>query len=178
MRINPTPADSLIATHNVLQDRHLATELTDWLGDNTAVTRIMSFSYIELQHLLTAGAGHNWSLDTVNRWIDANAATNYYLGIHLPDGVIVTAFGVTAQEVSSDIEFRLERSAHATGITENMGTVGANGTMSETTDTIIERATIDNDTYAYYILVLIATGGTESRIRGIKIDYTVVRPQP
>jgi hypothetical protein len=96
--------------------------------------------------------------------------TNLNLPVNLPNGAIVTA--VYAAISGTITRINLVRSLLTNSTEEIMGGVTATGE-----DTSISNATIDNETYSYFVDCYNNTGAVRS-IYGIKITYTIESPLP
>lgn len=151
-----------------------------WDAANAAVTRLYSISPIEICLARdVAGTAFTWEYDTANRWAQSVTQDVCGLGIHLPHGAIVTGFRVYCQEIgTANLNVTLYDQNAVGGAPRPMATITAGASLVEVADVAIDYATIDNDTYSYYINLSHTTDNAETRISKIQIDYTVTAPQP
>ena len=123
-----------------------------------------------------ASGGVNWDA-LQNRWMSYRGAfcgwtgstgsASGYLAVNLPHGAIVTSFYVNSD---SGVSTYLKRSI-LTGTSNNtMATVAGTGT-----DSSIDYATIDNNSYKYYIYTTHSSGTHD--VNGIYITYTIIQPE-
>lgn len=168
-------ADARIPIHSSV------TEKAKWVADNSAVTRYYSVDAIEVAKAERPDGTRDWSYNETSRYATASIASFYnYLGIHLPHGATVTALRVTGQRVTgADLTTWLAGHTRSGTTYTIMATVVQGTSMSEVSDTSIIGVCnpINNDLYGYSLRFYIDNSGTKY-IRGIQIDYTVVRPQP
>ena len=66
---------------------------------------------------------------------------------------------------------------HTTGEAMAQIAYGA-GQNGEKSDTTIDNATIDNETYQYYVQITQTIWSENTYINGIKISYTITQPLP
>ncbi len=150
-----------------------------WNAANAATTRYWSIAGQALVVLTSDDSNKYWTYDDANDWCQSTTIANSIIPINLPDGAIITAFRVTSQETGSGVlVFRLYRAAHSDGTEAILASTVGSATMEEVADTDIDNATVDNNTYGYYIQVRHTTNANETRLNAIQIDYTVTAPQP
>ncbi len=115
---------------------------------------------------------YNWDEYIGQAYISTSAYFTSHMGVHLPDGATVTALRVYGQESSKPITTYLYRETRSSGAESEMATVNSTANFEEISDTAINNATIDNDTYAYFIKIVVGSAGGSAKMRGIQIDYT------
>ena len=120
------------------------------------------------------GAVHSYDWDEYIGQAHAycGIAGTYHMGVHLPHGAVVTALRVIGQEASKPITTYLYQETQSSGAESEMATVGSTSIYEEVADTTINNATIDNDTYAYFLKVVVGSAGGNAKLRHIQIDYT------
>ena len=149
-----------------------------WNADNSTVTRYKSWDYHGLAITVDSSGGSlMWSIDDSNDWVENSSTPNGYFGVEFPDGATITAFRVWCQTPTGSMVVELFRASLSGTDGNQLALINGDATMQEQNDLVISDPVIDNANYGYYVKFGLGGSG-EKRVRGIRIDYTVVKPQP
>lgn len=172
--------DGSISNVGVLTVTNLSLK-ANWDTDNSPVTRTMSVSPLVLTAYKDTDGTQRWVWDNPNGYVENNT-NGFYTYIPLPNGLpngaVITAFRVTfAGNATFTTDLRRRRQ-NSTAMEICATTTHTSSSIVEQADTSISNNPVDNDDWAYELRTLIGGGGSTSKMYGIQIDYTVVRPQP
>lgn len=114
--------------------------------------------------------------------------TSGYAAVHLPNGAVVTAVRacILDSSVLTNVTVLLLRrtpdNSLAGGTMASMASTGSDPNIRTFSDTSISAATIDNDTYMYYLRADFPAGASlyidNPNLSGVKIEYTTDSPAP
>ena len=102
---------------------------------------------------------------------------NGYLDCQLPHDAIVTEFYSYVNIAAGTVTISIIRCIK-TGTTAATLAQNAHSAAGGLTDTEISNATIDNDTYYYYIQIARASHSGNTYVDGMGIKYTILEPKP
>ncbi len=116
---------------------------------------------------------------------NAPAATvTFYAPLNLPNGAIVTRLEaqVLDDDATQSIDIDLQRvsSAGATGLRATASSAANSPSIQTITQNTIALATIDNDTYAYYVKAqwTVPASIFDIRVYRVQVNYTIAAPLP
>lgn len=154
--------------------------LARWDADNpTSATRFYAIHAAEVAAAIQGGTAgtHLYTYDVSNKWATTTTNNTSYIGVNFPHGATITALRAWMQNVTSaNASINLRRLTRSDTTDTVFATVNATTTLTEIADTTPTEV-INNDLYGYGIQ-LAPLNTNAFNIRGIQIDYTVVRPQP
>jgi hypothetical protein len=148
-----------------------------WWTPQTRYYSMCGTNFVEIE------SGYNFS-----RYVNAlyknsgDTNTQMWIGqVNLPDGATVTSFTVWYYDNHADnLTVTLYRIPLGTASASPMAEVASSGTPGDGsgTDTGIAGATIDNNTYAYYVFFSFSANntGTNLKFRYARIGYTITGP--
>lgn len=175
--------------HNALKDAVIAIEtllgitgahaFSFWDAANPAITRYWCMGGRALLGLTQIDGSHSWTYDEGNQWLQSVVIADNFIGVNLPHGAVVTAMRVVCQKTSSASgRVMLYRLANSSGAEDLMASCNFTTSLVVVNDVSPSDATIDNDTYSYFLEVQHYIAADEVRLRSVQIDYTVTKPQP
>ena len=139
-----------------------------------AVTRYLSISLSAGEH--NGGASTNF---LGNRLIITDNE-DIYLSVNLPHGATVTELysSADAGAGTASLATHLKRSPLNAVTDETLASCVHTATEGEVTDSSIDDAIIDNNTYTYLTHISHTLHDTDAVVEGIRIKYTITKPLP
>lgn len=139
-----------------------------------AVTRYLSISLFAGEH--NGGASTNF---LGNRLIITDNE-DIYLSVNLPHGATVTELysSADAGAGTASLATHLKRSPLNAVTDETLASCVHTATEGEVTDSSIDDAIIDNNTYTYFTHISHTLHDTDAVVEGIRIKYTITKPLP
>ncbi|MCK4240821.1 MAG: hypothetical protein KAX30_04300 [Candidatus Atribacteria bacterium] len=153
-----------------------AAEINAAIGDVTKA--MLSPIIVPAAAFVPSNDQYDWTLG--NGWLQnrTTLTVQYFrAGVYIPDGVIVSKVTLVGyrDDASSVMAVYLKR-ADASNISANMAAFAADWTSGHSSgyDDSIDNATIDNDTYSYFVLLALDPNDSVNDIwfRHVQIDFS------